>query len=90
MTKQSILIRRPILEVFDYLMDVDRYWQWAPYCVSTRKREPTPNVPTVAIGRDDKHQLRGNERTKEVRPPAPSPLSPLALEFPKLSPTSPT
>jgi hypothetical protein len=39
MFKESILIRRPVLEVFDYILDAEKSWQWAPYFLSVRPSE---------------------------------------------------
>jgi hypothetical protein len=35
MIEQSVVIQRPLFDVFDYLMDVDRFWEWAPYFLNT-------------------------------------------------------
>ena len=36
MIEQSIVIQRPLFDVFDYLMDVERFWEWAPYLLNTQ------------------------------------------------------
>jgi hypothetical protein len=36
MIEQSVVIQRPLFDVFDYLMDVERFWEWAPYFLSTQ------------------------------------------------------
>jgi uncharacterized membrane protein len=33
MIEQSVVIQRPLLDVFDYLMDVERLWEWVPYFI---------------------------------------------------------
>jgi TIR domain len=35
MIEQSVVIQRPLFDVFDYLMDVERFWEWAPYFLNT-------------------------------------------------------
>ena len=42
------MIQRPPFDVFDYLMDVERFWEWAPYFVDTRAVDWDANDwPTV-------------------------------------------
>jgi hypothetical protein len=35
MVEQSVVINRSLFDVFDYLMDVERFWEWVPYYVDT-------------------------------------------------------
>src|SRR3954452_22420602 len=35
MIEQSVVIHRPLLDVFDYLMDVERLCEWTPYYLHT-------------------------------------------------------
>lgn len=43
MIERSVVIHRPLFDVFDYLMDVERFWEWAPYFLSTKVVERDHN-----------------------------------------------
>jgi TIR domain len=48
MIEQSVVIQRPLFDVFDYLMDVDRFWEWAPYFLDTEvSKTDENNWPTL-------------------------------------------
>lgn len=48
MIEQSVVIQRPLFDVFDYLMDVDRFWEWAPYFLNTQVlKEDDNHWPTL-------------------------------------------
>jgi hypothetical protein len=54
MIEQSIVIQRPLFDVFDYLMDVERFWEWAPYFLNTevleRDKYRWPTVFKARVG----------------------------------------
>jgi len=37
--EHSVVIERPLFDVFDYLMDVQRMWEWVPFCLNSKVLE---------------------------------------------------